>query len=119
MRQGVDLSAIRNVIQQLEIGVIYADVHQTTLSLLRKRRDGQRNCRHQHGRENPSPLYDLHVAPRQVPVSVQAPIGVAAAVCGIGANVLAQQVQQGKNSCSAQTTTTAFNKLVAKQVNRR
>ena len=45
----------------------------------------------------------------QVPVSVAAPIGVAANVCGV--NVLSLQV--GDNTCDAQTTTEAFSQSLA------
>lgn len=48
--------------------------------------------------------------------TVQVPIGVAAAVCGIDANVLAHQ-HKGKSavSCPAKTTTTALKQAAKKQ----
>lgn len=52
----------------------------------------------------------------QIPVNVQAPIGVAANVCNVDANVLAEQKKQGEASCTAEQTSTALNQLVQKQV---
>ena len=50
------------------------------------------------------------------PVTVQAPIGVAANVCGIDANVLASQRKDDPNfTCEAETTTEAFNRIVSRQ----
>ena len=49
-----------------------------------------------------------------VPVTVQVPIGVAANVCGIDANVLAHQALQGGATCSA----TNGSRALAQEVNR-
>lgn len=49
--------------------------------------------------------------------SVNVPIGIAAAVCGINANVLAQQRNQGDNDCDATTTNRNLNRIVQRQLN--
>jgi hypothetical protein len=60
---------------------------------------------------------DLDVDISQIPVTVQAPIGIAANVCGVAANVLVQQIQQdGTAECNAQTTSTAFNRIVQEAI---
>ncbi len=59
---------------------------------------------------------NLSVDVSQIPVSVQAPIGVAATVCGIDANVLARQAQGGTANCAATTTSTALNQIVQRQI---
>ncbi len=59
---------------------------------------------------------NLSVDVSQIPVSVQAPIGVAANVCGIDANVLAQQAQGGAANCAATTTSNALNQIVLRQI---
>ena len=59
---------------------------------------------------------NIDVDVSQIPVTVQAPIGVAAAVCGINANVLAEQGRTGTASCPAQNTSTALNQIVQRQV---
>lgn len=59
---------------------------------------------------------NLSVDVSQIPVSVQAPIGVAATVCGIDANVLARQAQGGTANCAASTTSTALNQIVQRQI---
>lgn len=59
---------------------------------------------------------NLSVDVSQIPVSVQAPIGVAATVCGIDANVLARQAQGGTANCAASTTSTALDQIVLRQI---
>ena len=51
-----------------------------------------------------------------VPVTVQAPISVAAAVCGVAVNVLAQQKSRGDNTCDATSGSAALASLVSKQM---
>lgn len=58
----------------------------------------------------------LDVDVSQIPVTVQAPIGVAANVCNVAANVLAQAAQGGSAECDAQTTSTAFNRIVQRLI---
>lgn len=58
-------------------------------------------------------LNDLQL---QAPINVQAPIGIAAAVCGIDANVLAQQATGDENfTCEAKNNSQAFSNLVSRQ----
>lgn len=49
-----------------------------------------------------------------VPITVQVPIGVAANVCGVDANVLAHQAIQGGATCTA----TSGSRALAQEVNR-
>ena len=59
---------------------------------------------------------NINVDVSQVPVTVQAPIDVAAAVCGVAVDVLTSQVQQGNNTCTAKSTNTALNQIVQNQI---
>jgi hypothetical protein len=59
---------------------------------------------------------NLKVNISDIPVTVQAPIGVAANVCGVNANVLAQQKPGGTAECKATSTNTALNQIVQKQI---
>jgi hypothetical protein len=59
---------------------------------------------------------DLKVNVSQIPVTVQAPVSVAANVCGIAANVLSTQAASGTASCTAKSTNTALNQLVQTQL---
>jgi hypothetical protein len=56
---------------------------------------------------------DINVA---VPVTVQVPVGVAANVCDVQANVLAQQKKDGAAACTAKNSSTAFDKAIVDQV---
>ena len=59
----------------------------------------------------------LDVEENQIPVTVQAPIGIAANVCNVGANVLAADIRQnGAADCDAQQTSDAFNNLVLRLI---
>ncbi len=59
----------------------------------------------------------INVNASQIPVTVQAPIGVAADVCNVAANVLdAQGGSGGGRSCTAQTTSTALDQVVQRQI---
>jgi hypothetical protein len=60
---------------------------------------------------------DLDVDVSQIPITVQAPIGVAANVCGVAVNVLAQQLAEtGTAECDAQTTSEALNRIVQREL---
>lgn len=59
---------------------------------------------------------NLSVDVSQIPVTVQVPVGVAANVCGVAANVLAQQKDAGTAACKATTASTALNQVVQKQL---
>ncbi|MBD1916903.1 MULTISPECIES: hypothetical protein [Cyanophyceae] len=58
----------------------------------------------------------LDVNVGNIPVTVQAPIGVAANVCDVNANVLAEQVRNGGAECDAETTSQALNEIVQRQL---
>ena len=58
---------------------------------------------------------NINVDVSQIPVTVQAPIGIAANVCGVNANVLARQ-GTGAAQCTATSTSTALNQIVQKQI---
>ena len=52
------------------------------------------------------------------PIDVQVPIGIAANVCGIDANVIAEQRKDDESwSCEAENTSQAFANLVSRQQN--
>jgi hypothetical protein len=58
-------------------------------------------------------LNDLQL---QAPVTVQVPVGVAANVCGVDANVIAEQKKQDENfTCEAKSNAQALSQFVAKQ----
>jgi hypothetical protein len=59
---------------------------------------------------------DINVDVSQIPVNVQLPIGVAANVCGVDANVLARQQQGSTPSCQAKNKSTALNQQVQRQL---
>lgn len=50
-----------------------------------------------------------------VPITVQAPVSVAAAVCGVSVPVLAQAKSRGDNDCDATSASGALARLVADQ----
>ena len=59
---------------------------------------------------------NINVDVSQIPVTVQAPIGIAATVCGVAANVLGQQAPSGNASCTATSTSSALDNLVQRQL---
>jgi hypothetical protein len=59
---------------------------------------------------------NINVDVSQIPVTVQAPIGVAATVCGIAANVLGTQAPSGNPTCTANSTSTALDQIVLRQL---
>lgn len=59
---------------------------------------------------------DLDVNVSQIPVTVQVPVGVAANVCGVAANVLATDNTSGAPSCDATTTSQALTRAVSDQL---
>ncbi len=58
---------------------------------------------------------NINVDVSQIPVTVQVPVGIAANVCGVNANVLARQ-GTGAAQCTATSTSTALNQLVQRQI---
>lgn len=61
---------------------------------------------------------NINVDVTQIPVTVQVPIGVAATVCGVAANVLGLQAGGGNAGCAATTTNEALNNIVQQQLRR-
>jgi len=59
---------------------------------------------------------NINVDVSQVPVTVQAPIAVAATVCGVAANVLGTQGASGNAACTATSTSGALDQLVLTQI---
>jgi hypothetical protein len=59
---------------------------------------------------------DLDVNVSNIPVTVQVPVGIAAAVCGVNANVLAQQKKTGGTACDATSNNAALNRIVQRQL---
>ncbi len=49
------------------------------------------------------------------PITVQAPIGIAANICGVNANVLAEQRRNGDDTCDATSNSEALQRLVNRQ----
>ena len=58
---------------------------------------------------------NLHVNVSQIPVTVQVPIGVAANVCDVSANVLAKQADDAA-PCDANNNSTALTRFVQGQL---
>ncbi len=60
---------------------------------------------------------NLNMNVNQIPSSVQAPVAVAANVCGMDANTLSRQGGDGgTTSCQAQTTSNDLNRIVRQQM---
>ncbi|MHA6344836.1 hypothetical protein [Roseivivax sp. CAU 1761] len=59
---------------------------------------------------------NLSVDVSDIPVTVQAPIGVAANVCDVDANVLAQGGEDAPADCDAKNTSQALSQVVKKQM---
>ena len=54
----------------------------------------------------------------EAPVTVQVPIGIAANVCGVKANVITQKIKdEGDYACEAENSSQAFANLVNRQQN--
>ena len=51
-----------------------------------------------------------------VPLNLQVPIGIAATVCDVNANVLAKQMKGGGATCPAKNSSKALGGVIAKQV---
>jgi len=60
---------------------------------------------------------NLHVNVSQIPISVLAPVSVAANVCGIPVTVLSNALTNSRASCTARATSTALNSLVLNSIN--
>jgi hypothetical protein len=60
---------------------------------------------------------NINVDATKIPTTIQAPVGVAASVCGVAANVLTQQGGTGApGSCQAKSTNNALDQLIQKEL---
>lgn len=59
---------------------------------------------------------DINVDVSQIPVTVQVPIGIAANVCGVAANVLAQDTNTEGAECDATSSSEALTQVVQQQM---
>ena len=59
---------------------------------------------------------DINVNVSQIPVNAQVPVGVAANVCGVDANVLAPAGQRQHARCQAKNKSQALNQQVQRQL---
>jgi hypothetical protein len=59
---------------------------------------------------------DINVDVGQIPLTVQVPVGVAANICGVDANVLAQQKKDGDVSCDATSSSQALSQIVQREI---
>ena len=59
----------------------------------------------------------LSVNISNIPITVQAPISVAANVCDVNIAILLSAINKGGASCYAQSTSVALNKIVQKVIN--
>ena len=59
---------------------------------------------------------DINVDVSQIPVNVQVPVGVAANVCGVDANVIARQDKGSTPTCQAKNKSQALNQQVQRQL---
>lgn len=59
----------------------------------------------------------LSVNISNIPITVQAPIDVAANVCAVSVDVLSQALNKGSANCYAQSTSTALNRIVQRLIN--
>ena len=60
---------------------------------------------------------NLNVAVSNIPITVQAPVNVAAQVCGVTANILANAFVKGGATCSAYQSSRALNQIVQRVIN--
>lgn len=55
---------------------------------------------------------NLDVNVSNIPITVQAPINIAATVCNVNAAILGEAIQKGGASCYAQQSSRALNRIV-------
>ena len=58
----------------------------------------------------------INVDVSQIPENVQLPVGIAARVCGVDANVLAGQAKSSAPSCQVRNKSQALNEQVQRQL---
>lgn len=59
---------------------------------------------------------NLSINVEEVPVTIQVPVGVAANVCNVAANVLASDNKSGAAKCTAESSSQALAQAVKKQM---
>ena len=59
---------------------------------------------------------DINVDVSQIPVNVQVPVSVAAAICNVPVNVLAKSKSKGDTACAPTAGSAAINSAVQKQL---
>jgi len=59
---------------------------------------------------------DINVDVSQIPVTVQVPVSVAAAICDVAVNVLAQSKSKGDTACTPTSGSDAITSAVQKQM---
>ena len=64
----------------------------------------------------PAIAKNINVEASKIPASVEAPVGVAAAACGVQASTLVPTSAGGAATCQATSTTTALDAVVQKQL---
>ena len=60
---------------------------------------------------------NLNVNVSNVPITVQAPINIAANVCGVSVDILTRSIRRGGASCYAQQSSRALNGIVQRVMN--
>ncbi len=58
---------------------------------------------------------DINVDVSQIPVTVQVPVSVAAAICNVQVAALAQQKNKGDTACAPTSGSSALNQAILKQ----
>jgi hypothetical protein len=64
----------------------------------------------------PTIAKNINVEASKIPASVEVPVGIAAAACGLSASDLAMKSSGGAVSCQATTTSSALDAVVQKQL---
>jgi hypothetical protein len=64
----------------------------------------------------PTIARNINVDAAKIPASVQVPVGVAAAACGVSASTLVPATAGGAATCQATSTTSALDAVVHKQL---
>lgn len=59
---------------------------------------------------------DINVDVSQIPVTLQVPVSVAAAICNVPVNVLAQNKSKGDTACAPTAGSAAINDAIQKQL---
>lgn len=112
---GVSVNVLANQLQNSPVSCTatsYSTALNTAVANAMTQQGGGGASNHQSGLVN----VNLSQVAIQVPASVSVPIGVAANVCGVDANVLATQAQGGSASCTATSTSQALSNAIASAI---